>query len=232
MKIIGISASRRRFLRGAVKTAPALATLGSTLGLASSTPVGSSPASYSPGYFTPQEWQLLSALVERLIPADATGPSATEAGVPEFIDRQMDQPYGHGALWFMQAPFVPTAADEFGYQLAQSPRELYRQALAALAQAIQQQHSKPFTDLTPAEQDAVLTGLEAGTLAIGTVPPKTFFAQLLTNTREGYFCDPKHGGNKNMAAWKMVGFPGARGDYIDWVDQYATKYPLPPVSSS
>jgi gluconate 2-dehydrogenase gamma chain len=144
----------------------------------------------------------------------------------------MDQPYGHGALWFMQAPFVPVAADEFGYQLAQSPRELYRLALAALAQAVQQQHGKPFSDLAPAEQDAVLTALEAGTLAMGTVPPKAFFAQLLTNTREGYFCDPKHGGNKNMAAWRMVGFPGARGDYIDWVDQYATKYPLPPVSSS
>src|SRR5450830_1131280 len=124
MKTIGISPSRRSFLRNAVKNAPALVALGGTLGLASSVAVSSNPANYSPGYFNAQEWQLLTALVERLIPADAAGPGATEAGVAEFIDRQMDQPYGHGALWFMQAPFVPTAPEEFGYQLAQSPRDL------------------------------------------------------------------------------------------------------------
>ncbi|WP_295950790.1 gluconate 2-dehydrogenase subunit 3 family protein [Rhodoferax sp.] len=232
MKTIGISPSRRSFLRGAVKTAPAMVALGGTLGLAASGAADSSAARYSPSYFNAPEWALLSALVERLIPADSQGPGATEAGVAEFIDQQMGQPYGFGALWFMQAPFVPTAADEFGYQLAQSPRDLYRQGLAALAQAVQQQHGKPFAALAPADQDAVLTALEAGKLAIGAVPPKAFFSQLLTNTREGYFCDPKHGGNRDMAAWRMVGFPGARGDYIDWVDQYATKYPLPPVSSS
>nr|WP_272901273.1 hypothetical protein [Herbaspirillum frisingense] len=47
---------------------------------------------------------------------------------------------------------------------------------------------------------------------------------------EGYFCDPVDGGNKGMAAWKMIGFPGARADYYDWVDQYGRTYPLPPVS--
>ncbi len=57
-----------------------------------------------------------------------------------------------------------------------------------------------------------------------------FFGQLLQNTYEGYFCDPVHGGNRNMAAWKMIGFPGARADYMDWVHQYGVKYPLPPVS--
>jgi gluconate 2-dehydrogenase gamma chain len=55
---------------------------------------------------------------------------------------------------------------------------------------------------------------------------------LLQNTREGYFCDPKHGGNKGMAAWRMINFPGARADYIDWVEQYGRRYPLPPVSSA
>ncbi|MEO6854713.1 MAG: gluconate 2-dehydrogenase subunit 3 family protein [Rhodoferax sp.] len=232
MKTIGISPSRRSFLRGAAKTGPAIVALGSAFGLTASGAADSSATRYSPGYFNATEWTLLSALVARLIPADGEGPGAVEAGVPEFIDRQMGQPYGYGALWFMQAPFVPTAAEEFGYQLAQSPRDLYRQGLAALAQAVQQQHGKPFPELAAADQDAVLTALEAGTLALSGVPTKVFFSQLLTNTREGYFCDPKHGGNKNMAAWKMIGFPGARGDYIDWVDQYATKYPLPPVSSS
>jgi len=41
-----------------------------------------------------------------------------------------------------------------------------------------------------------------------------------------------YGGNKNMVGWKMVGFPGARGDYMDWVDQPNAKYPYGPVSIS
>jgi gluconate 2-dehydrogenase gamma chain len=33
-----------------------------------------------------------------------------------------------------------------------------------------------------------------------------------------------------MAAWKMIGFPGARYDYTDWVDRHNERYPHPPVS--
>jgi gluconate 2-dehydrogenase gamma chain len=33
-----------------------------------------------------------------------------------------------------------------------------------------------------------------------------------------------------MASWKLIGFPGARYDYRDWVDRHGEPYPLPPVS--
>ena len=62
----------------------------------------------------------------RLIPNDDRGPGALEAGVPEFIDRQMNSPYATGTLWYMQGPFVPDAVPEMGYQLKLTPRELYR----------------------------------------------------------------------------------------------------------
>jgi gluconate 2-dehydrogenase gamma chain len=32
-----------------------------------------------------------------------------------------------------------------------------------------------------------------------------------------------------MAGWKMIGFPGTRYDYRDWVERHNEKYPLPPV---
>jgi gluconate 2-dehydrogenase gamma chain len=32
-----------------------------------------------------------------------------------------------------------------------------------------------------------------------------------------------------MAAWKMIGFPGARYDYRDWVERHNETYPFPPV---
>jgi gluconate 2-dehydrogenase gamma chain len=32
-----------------------------------------------------------------------------------------------------------------------------------------------------------------------------------------------------MGSWKMIGFPGARADFLDWVDQHGARYPLGPV---
>jgi gluconate 2-dehydrogenase gamma chain len=58
----------------------------------------------------------------------------------------------------------------------------------------------------------------------------TLFGFFWQNTQEGYFSDPSYGGNKDAAAWSMIGFPGARGDYLEWVDQYGKKYPYPPTT--
>ena len=52
---------------------------------------------------------------------------------------------------------------------------------------------------------------------------------LLQNTVEGYFSDPIYGGNRDLGAWRMIGFPGARYDLRPWVSRYGEPYPLPPV---
>ena len=57
-----------------------------------------------------------------------------------------------------------------------------------------------------------------------------FFELMLANTMEGFFADPIYGGNRDMAGWKLIGFPGARYDYRDWVERHNEPYPLPPVS--
>ena len=57
-----------------------------------------------------------------------------------------------------------------------------------------------------------------------------FIALLWQNTKEGYFSDPIHGGNKHAASWTMIGFPGARADYLDWVAQPGKVYPLGTVT--
>ena len=49
------------------------------------------------------------------------------------------------------------------------------------------------------------------------------------NTKEGFFSDPIHGGNKDMVGWKLINFPGARADFMDWIERDEI-YPLPPVS--
>jgi gluconate 2-dehydrogenase gamma chain len=56
-------------------------------------------AAYAPKFFTPHEWQTVRVLVDIIIPKDARSGSATEAGVPEFMDFiVMDQPQRQTAM--------------------------------------------------------------------------------------------------------------------------------------
>lgn len=43
----------------------------------------------APGFFTPHEWETVRVLVDLVLPADARSGSATDAGVPEFMDFMM-----------------------------------------------------------------------------------------------------------------------------------------------
>jgi hypothetical protein len=50
-------------------------------------------APYKPKFFTPHEWATVTMLVDIIIPKDERSGSATDAGVPEFMDFMMsDQP--------------------------------------------------------------------------------------------------------------------------------------------
>lgn len=59
---------------------------------------------------------------------------------------------------------------------------------------------------------------------------REFFALLLQNTKEGYFADPRYGGNFGMAGWIHIGFPGARASFLEWVERDNVPYRLGPVS--
>lgn len=47
------------------------------------------PGVYKPRFFTPHEWRTVRVLTDLIIPRDARSGSATEAGVPEFMDFMM-----------------------------------------------------------------------------------------------------------------------------------------------
>lgn len=184
---------------------------------------------WKPQFFNEREWAFINAAVARLIPADELGPGAREAGVPEFIDRQMNTPYATGSIWYMQGPFNPDVPKEMGYQLPLVPKQIYNLGIADADEWCQGQYHQPFSGLTPEQQDAALSQFEAGSAAFKQLPSSLFFSYLLQNTREGFFSDPIHGGNKGMVGWTLINFPGARADFMDWVER-GERYPLPPVS--
>jgi gluconate 2-dehydrogenase gamma chain len=193
---------------------------------------GPTPHGYSPTYFHAAEWAFINAAVARLIPSEGEGPGGLEAGVPEFIDRQMELPYGHGAYFYLKGPFLEDSPPSLGYQLRFTPREIYRLGIAAGNSATQASRGKDFAQLPATDQDRFLAAMEKGEETFTTVPAAVFFAQLLTNAKEGYFSDPLYGGNRGMVAWKWIGFPGARADFTDWIDQAGRRYPYGPVSIS
>lgn len=186
------------------------------------------PAHYKPVFFNPEEYLFLCHACERILPQDENGPGAQALGVPRFIDRQMTTPYGHGDLWYMKAPFV-NGPPELGYQLPYSPQDLYRGAITPINTYCLMTYHAIFAALSPEWQDDVLHTLEDNKLSFNEIPGATFFEQLRTNTLEGAFSDPAYGGNYAMGGWKMMGFPGARADFMDWINQEGAPYPLGPV---
>jgi gluconate 2-dehydrogenase gamma chain len=219
--------NRRDFLKVA---APAAITVTQGIAPAQSREPQDVQPKYMAVFFTDAEWAFINAAVDRLIPADAQGPGGVEAGVPVFIDRQMDLPYGHGAYFYMQGPFHTDAPPSLGYQLQYTPREVYRLGIAAADSACKQAKGQVFSNLPHLDQEQFLTSLERGNVTLQGPPAATFFAQLLANTREGYFADPMYGGNRGMGGWKMIGFPGARADFTNWMNQQGHAYPYGPTA--
>jgi gluconate 2-dehydrogenase gamma chain len=193
---------------------------------------GAPPPAAMPGpwlYFTAEEGTAIEALVDRLIPPDPQTPGGKDAGCAVFIDRQLAGPFGSAQGLYMRPPFQDGAPGQ-GEQSPLTPAARYRQALAALDKHCRATYAgKPFAQIPDAEKDKLLSGLEKGELKLEGANGRTFFAYLLQNTREGFFADPVYGGNRDMVGWKMIGFPGARYDYRDWIDRHNERYPLPPV---
>jgi gluconate 2-dehydrogenase gamma chain len=206
---------RREFL---VALAAAVATLGTreaAAGAAHAPPglrpvadLGSQPKAYT--FFSPTETEFIEAAVARLIPRDDLGPGALEADVSYFIDRLMTTEFGSGARFYNQGPFGPTTPQQ-GYQLPLTPPEVYRVGIAATNQYCEKKHGSRFAQLDAARQDEVLKGLQE--IELEKVPGATFFGQLLSDTKDGFFSDPAYGGNRDMVGWKLVGFPGVASNY-------------------
>jgi gluconate 2-dehydrogenase gamma chain len=183
-----------------------------------------------PGYifFTEAEAAFIEAAVGRLIPKDELGPGAVEAGVPRFIDRQLAGPYGGGDHFYLKAP-MPKGTATQGWQMP-APAEVYRLIIPQVNRWTADAYGASFAQLAPDKQDEALKALEDGKAELkGGFDGKAFFELLLQNTVEGFFADPIYGGNRDMAGWRLIGFPGARYDYRDFVARHGEAYPLPPV---
>jgi len=190
------------------------------------------PNAVTPGdwkYFTPQEAAAVEAFVDRLIPSDDLSPGGKDSGCAVFIDRQLAGPYGRFEGYYLAGPFQQGTKQQ-GPQSPVTPAQQYRKALPALDNACRAKYSgKSFAELPDEQKDEAIKGLEDGSLKLDDTDSQDFFKLILKDTQNGFLADPIYGGNKDMASWKMIGFPGAHYDYRDWIDKHNQRIPLAPV---
>lgn len=179
---------------------------------------------------TEAEAAFLKAAADTIIPADALSPSASDCGVIDFIDCELAGPYGEGARLYRDGPIVK-GKPEHGYQLGLSPREFFQQGIAAAEAWTTQSFGRAFAELSEADRQAALQAMEHGKAPFADFDAGAFFEALITIVMEGFFSDPYYGGNRDMAGWKMLGYPGLPADYHAAIEKYRGKrYTVAPRS--
>ena len=222
---------RRNFLMGA-GTAVAASLAAPVAAEAQTVPsAASAPPDVEPLLtLTPTEHAFFVAAADTLIPADDLSPSGSQCGVATFIDRQLAGAYGGGARLYRDGPFTK-AKPELGYQLPLNPREFFRAGIAAANEWSRKTNGKDFDRLADADREAALKAMESGKAEFSGFSSRMFFNALLDLSMEGFFADPIYGGNRDMAAWKMVGYPGLPATYREDIKKYfGKKYDKPPRS--
>ena len=190
----------------------------------------SAPVSHAYTFLTPPEAAFIEAAVDRFIPADDLTPTGTECGVATFIDRQLAGAWGSGDRLYMQGPWQKGTPTQ-GYQSPMTPAEFIRAGIAATNAYCRKTSQREFDRLSIDLQIKLLQDLEQGRVALDGVAAQEFFNLLLAVTMQGFFADPVYGGNRDKAAWKMIGYPGVIAIYSEHIKTYRNKrYDVEPKS--
>jgi hypothetical protein len=138
---------------------------------------------FKPKFFTPHEWDTVRVLVDIIIPRDDRSGSATEAGVPEFMDFiVIDQPARQTAM---------------------------RGGLAWLDVECQRRFDKMFLQCDDKQRTAVLDDIAwPGRATPERVHGVAFFSSFRDLTAAGYWtsrmgiADLQYMGNRSVAQWR------------------------------
>jgi len=171
---------------------------------------------------TEAEAAFLKAAADTIIPADALSPAASDCGVIDFIDCELAGPYGEGARLYRDGPIVK-GKPEHGYQLGLTPREFFAQGIAAAEAWTSASYGRSFAELDEPLRQAALQAMEQGKAQFKEFDAREFFEALLVIVMEGFFADPYYGGNRDLAGWKMIGYPGLMADYQAAVERFRGK---------
>jgi gluconate 2-dehydrogenase gamma chain len=219
---------RRKFLVGAGLAGTAAATGLNREAQAQSPATSPAPAAVAAPQPEPllllneTEHAFVVAAVDTIIPADELSPSGSQCGCDVYIDRQLASAWGGGAKMYRAGPYTKGKPEQ-GYQLPLTPAEFITAGIAAANVWSRKTYNRDFDRLDPGKRIEALKAMEEGKADFGNVGAKAFFARLLTLTMEGFFSDPIYGGNRNMASWRMLQYPGLPATFANLIDEYSDK---------
>jgi gluconate 2-dehydrogenase gamma chain len=123
---------------------------------------------------------LLSVVCGRLLPSD-DGPGAREANVAEYVQKALS---GHYASYL----------------------QVIQEGLGRVDRLARREWESPFVRLSPSVQDRILRFVQKGGEDDDDFRGGVFVHRLLELCLEGFLGDPRHGGNRNGAGWRYIGF--------------------------
>lgn len=135
--------------------------------------------------FDALQYATLRAVVDRMIPRDDT-PGGIDAGVDHYL------------LGFLQHDGSGFAAQ-------------YLVVLDTIEQEAYARHQCGFARLSADAADALLSDICQGhTVAHWPCHPGQSLALIAEHCAEGFYADPRQGGNRDMVSWRMIGFEERR----------------------
>ena len=179
-------------------------------------------------FFTAHQAAVVEAATARIAPgprddpAEAGHPGAREAGVTGYIDAMLashqEEKVFAGGPWSNRhtsgpnlmarfTPLSPVAKIAWRKRLT-GWQEQYRQGIAHLDKLA----GGDFAGVSHSRQDKILAAQSVS----------EFTSLLFGHTIEGLYASPEYGGNRGLAGWKEIGFPGdiqPRGYTADEVER-------------
>lgn len=129
---------------------------------------------------TADEADTLASLCNQIIPEDQDL-GAVSAGVVNYIDVQLSSPL-------------------------KRMKKVYRRGLAQLNDISFKRYAKRFASLPEQQQIEFLTAIDQDK-AWKETPLHKFFRIVVDHTMQGFYGDPRHGGNRDRASWAMLKLP-------------------------
>ncbi len=145
--------------------------------------------------------RLLEAVAERIFPATET-PGAVAIGAVEYILRALAGDYAEMKM-------------------------IYQRGLSEIDRHSLKRFGRNLLSLAEGEMNSVLSDFENGRAEFEGAAE--FFETVRCHVLEGVFGEPEYGGNRGLAGWRIVDFPGQQYGYPDaYVNR---RVDLPPVAA-
>ncbi len=184
-----------------------------------------------PAWLTDEEYAVLSAACDCMIPASDTFPSASAAGVPDYIDQLLGAfTFDPPRIWAggpTSGRFGGEAAFEHFHQLTALDELAWRMRIEGSCGLPEREFNGPVIGFQQRYREGLA---ELGSDFIALPAPDREarlkalpeFAELLYgHACEGMYGAPEYGGNRNGIGWQAIGFDGdvqPRG----WTDEEVT----------